>query len=160
MASRPTSPRSALKNPLPPESPKESAVSRLLIAPLTFITFLVSLALVDSHNTALRSSSPPSTLCRIRNFLHGLVFKEKENPYERVRSPDAKGKRKGENEGKEEGEKWYWHSKQRHMMKAEMDDAFRLRNSVAVGLLALGMGCLGGIAVGVGWLWGLVRSWV
>ena len=41
-------------------------------------------------------------------------------------------------------------------MKAEFDDAFRLRNSVAVGLLALGLGGCLSVILGIRWVWGMV----
>jgi hypothetical protein len=80
------------------------------------------------------------------------------DPYARVKSPDAKGQ-STKSQPKEE-EAWHWHSKQRHMMKAELDDAFRLRNSVALGLLAVALGCAAGIMICVGWAWRWVRSYV
>ncbi|KAJ5032535.1 uncharacterized protein L3040_009136 [Drepanopeziza brunnea f. sp. 'multigermtubi'] len=131
-----------------PESPKESAISRLLITPLAFLSFILSLALVDSRNHSLRTHShspsraPPTTLLgRVRFLLHGLIFKEVSGgPYSYVRSPDAREKEKekgspgagdrgangkGRKKGKEEP--WHWHTKQRKMMRAEMEDAFKLR---------------------------------
>jgi hypothetical protein len=130
----------------------------LLIAPLTFITFLVSLALIDSHNTSMRSSSPPSTIYRIRNFLYSICFKEVgRDPYARVKSPDATEQSTTKGKAREE-EAWHWHTKQRHMMKAEFDDAFRLRNSVAVGLLGVILGFVVSVAMGVRWVWRLVRG--
>lgn len=59
--------------------------------------------------------------------------------------------------GNREGEKWYWHSQQRHMMRAEFEDAFRLRNSVAVGLVGLVLGMGWGVYLGVGWVCEWVR---
>lgn len=58
-----------------------------------------------------------------------------ESPYAYVKSPDAK-----EDAEKKEGEPWHWHTKQRKMMKAEMDDAFKLRKSVMVLLIFAGVG--------------------
>ena len=65
--------------------------------------------------------------------------------------------KEGQREGKggvkgKEDEPWHWHTKQRHMMKAEMDDAFRVRKWVVVFLLAVGV-------VGIFGAVGLVR-WV
>jgi hypothetical protein len=57
------------------------------------------------------------------------------SPYAYVKSPDAK-----EDGERKDGEPWHWHTKQRKMMKAEMDDAFRLRKSVMVVLILAGVG--------------------
>jgi len=58
-----------------------------------------------------------------------------ESPYAYVKSPDAK-----EETEKKDGEPWHWHTKQRKMMKAEMDDAFKLRKSVMILLIFAGVG--------------------
>jgi hypothetical protein len=58
-----------------------------------------------------------------------------QSPYAYVKSPDAK-----EDGERKDGEPWHWHTKQRKMMKAEMDDAFRLRKSVMVFLILAGVG--------------------
>ncbi|TVY67362.1 hypothetical protein LSUE1_G009504, partial [Lachnellula suecica] len=139
MASRPNSPSTALRSPPLPEAPKESAISRLLIAPLTFLSFLLSLALIDSHNHSLRNTSPPPS--RIHSFFHALIFKPA-SPYAYIKSPNGQG-----NEKEREKEPWHWHTKQRKMMKAEMDDAFRIRGYVMVVLAVLGT--VGVLGVGV-----------
>ncbi|TVY85693.1 hypothetical protein LAWI1_G008567, partial [Lachnellula willkommii] len=154
MSSRPQSPSNGIRAPPSAEAPKESAISRLLIAPLTFVSFLLTLALIDSRNHALRTHThnPLSApFARIKALLHSLIFKRvpEPSPYSYVRSPDAKSG-VGHVEGKEEP--WHWHTKQRKMMKAEMDDAFRMRGSVMVVLVLVGVG----IAVAVG----VVGRWV
>ncbi|TVY42554.1 hypothetical protein LSUB1_G001208 [Lachnellula subtilissima] len=159
MSSRPQSPPNGMRAPPSPEAPKESAISRLLIAPLTFISFLLSLALIDSRNHALRThthnNAPPPPFARIKALFHSLIFKRvaDPSPYSYVRSPDLKSESRDGNgnvEGKEEP--WHWHTKQRKMMKAEMDDAFRMRKSVMVFLMLVGVG----IAVAVG----VIGRWI
>jgi hypothetical protein len=64
-----------------------------------------------------------------------------------VKSPDAKGEVE-----RKDGEPWHWHTTQRKMMKAEMDDAFRLRKSVIVILILVGVGsavCVGFVLRGL-----------
>jgi hypothetical protein len=64
-----------------------------------------------------------------------------------------------EGKGEKEKEPWHWHTKQRHMMKAEMDDAFRVRKWVVVFLVCSGVGvAFCGVWVGS---WGLYvwRNW-
>jgi hypothetical protein len=53
---------------------------QLLIAPLTFVSFLVSLALIDTRNTSLRGNhpkrpEPTSLLGPVGASLHHLVYK-------------------------------------------------------------------------------------
>lgn len=54
--------------------------------------------------------------------------------------------------GKEEP--WYWHTKQKKMMKAEVADAFKIRKWV---LIALAAACIG-VGFGILVLWRLVFS--
>ncbi|TVY52800.1 hypothetical protein LCER1_G006473 [Lachnellula cervina] len=156
MSSRPRSLSNGIRAPPSAEAPKESAISRLLIAPLTFVSFLLTLALIDSRNHALRTHThkPPSApFARIKSLFHSLIFKRvpEPSPYSYVRSPDAKSESGVEHvQGNEEP--WHWHTKQRKMMKAEMDDAFRMRKSVMVFLVLVGVG----IAVAVG----VIGRWV
>lgn len=137
------------------------------------MSFILSLALIDSRNHYLRianrepSAGSGGIIQSIRGFLHGVVFRRKEGgegPYEYVKSPNAgaspgavspDGGVKGK-EGKGKEEPWHWHTKQRKMMKREFDDAFEMRNSVAVGIVAVLLGCLLGIVGLVGWVWGFV----
>ncbi len=66
------------------------------------------------------------------------------SPYAYVKSPNANEKEGAVKNGGGGDEQWHWHTKQREMMKAEISDAFRIRNWVVV-VLVLGM--LGGVVV-------------
>lgn len=82
------------------------------------------------------------------------------DPYAR-RSEKGDGNGKGrEGERGKEGEPWHWRTKQRKMMKAEMDDAFRLRGSVMVLMVVVGVASavLAGFGVKMG-IEMLVRLW-
>jgi hypothetical protein len=72
--------------------------------------------------------------------------------------------KEGEREGKggvkrKEDEPWHWHTKQRHMMKAEMDDAFRVRKWVVVFLLAVGVVAVFGAVGLVRWVKYVWMNW-
>ncbi|PVH85813.1 hypothetical protein DL98DRAFT_511348 [Cadophora sp. DSE1049] len=188
MSSPPRSPIPQIRSPPPPEAPKESAVSRLLITPITFLSFLLSLALIDSHNHRLRTkthshspsrSQPTTLLGRLRSFLHSLVWKEvDQGPYAYVKSPNldpnvgdgarersASGsrspRRSGEREREREKEKdepWHWHTKQRKMMRAEVEDAFKVRKWVVVFLVLAAVGGVGLLVMMGWWMLGVWRS--
>lgn len=126
--------------------------AQLLIAPLTFLSFLISLALIDQQNTlhryrthqhsAPRPPAPTTLFGRVRESLHSLIYRPA-SPYAYLRSP---GQKMTASLGSRKEEPWYWHTKQRHMMAAEMDEAFRVRKWV-LGMLALalvgGLGAVG-----------------
>lgn len=72
------------------------------------------------------------------------------SPYAYVKSSEKEEIRnKGEKKGGDEP--WHWHTKQRHMMKAEMDEAFRVRKWVVV-FLVLGVG-IWVLLMGMVWRW-------
>ncbi|CZT04647.1 uncharacterized protein RAG0_11039 [Rhynchosporium agropyri] len=177
------SPAPQIRAPLSPEAPKESTVSRLLITPITFLSFLLSLALVDSHNYHLRTKSlskspsrsqPTTLLGRVRRLLHGLVFREVDaGPYAYVRSPNLEvkagekrdrsasghsspspspGRRSGEVD-----EPWHWHTKQKKMMRAEFEDALKLRKWVVLFLGLVVFSGLGMVLVIGSWMVGAWR---
>ncbi|KAL9619529.1 MAG: hypothetical protein Q9160_005892 [Pyrenula sp. 1 TL-2023] len=85
-----------------PSPASESLVSRILFAPLLFISFIVSLLIVDRE----ASSS-----------VFGLSSPSDDNS----RSSDKQGK-----------EKKYYHSHQRKLAKREIGDAFKMRNKVII----------------------------
>jgi hypothetical protein len=139
---------------------------KLFITPLTFLSFLLSLALIDSRNHTARTHqhSPPSPSSRLPSFLQSLFYHKTQipasSPYAYISSPDLKGegtKRvNGERKDGREQEPWHWHTKQRQQMKAEFSDAFRIRKWVVWGLVL--SGAVGVLAVGMGAVW--VWRWV
>ncbi|KAH7417365.1 hypothetical protein BKA64DRAFT_298917 [Cadophora sp. MPI-SDFR-AT-0126] len=187
MSSPPRSPIPQIRS-APPEAPKESAVSRLLITPITFLSFILSLALIDSHNHHLRTkthshspsrSQPTTLLGRIRTSLHGLIWKEvDQGPYAYVRSPNldpnvgqgsrersasgSRSPRRRSGDGvreKEKDEPWHWHTKQRKMMRAEVEDAFKVRKWVVVFLVLVAFTGLGLLGTMGWWMLGVWTSW-
>ncbi|KAK4130426.1 hypothetical protein BT67DRAFT_437023 [Trichocladium antarcticum] len=113
----------------------------LITTPLIFISFLVSLAIVDLRHSALRahyhadSAGRPSRLPR---WLHRLVYR-----YQRLRPVDEHGRpfpvTVGEHGGGDGGGEGYYHSKQRKLMRMEAAEAFEIRNGVMVVLGVLGL---------------------
>ncbi|CAL3962332.1 unnamed protein product [Diplocarpon coronariae] len=146
-----STPRPANRFPafLPLETPKESAISRLVITPLVFLSFLLSLALIDSHNHNLRHSHSPShaqpttVLGHIRQLIHSLIFTEVKDrgPYAYVKSPASREMEQerdaSSSSGRANEEPWHWHTKQGKMMRAEMEDAFKLRKWVVIALVGV-----------------------
>jgi hypothetical protein len=56
-------------------------------------------------------------------------------------------------------EPWHWHTKQRKMMKAEVEEAFEMRKRVVVAMMVALAGLAAGLVLFVNWVWGvIVRS--
>ncbi|KFY13026.1 hypothetical protein V491_06553, partial [Pseudogymnoascus sp. VKM F-3775] len=128
---------------------QESSLSRLVIAPLTFLSFLLSLFLIDTYSTSSRRRDHARH--QAGGWLSTLLWRPKaESPYAYVGSPG-----KGGTEG--ESEEWVWHTKQRKMLRMEIVDAFELRRWVmaALGVMVV---VLGGAGWWVGWwIWGWLQ---
>jgi len=110
-------------------------------------------------------------LGKLQAFFHHLIFKptsfsnDSSSPYAYVKSPtgekvgvvsesefkvkDVRGEKESD---VNQGEKWYWRTKQKKMMRAEVADAFKIRKWVVGFLVLSGTGVLF-----VGWM---VTGWI
>lgn len=118
------------------------------MTPINFISFLISLYLVDSHYHDKRlqqHSERYSRLPLLPSWLDRLLFRPQ--PYGWVG-------RKGTNDSGRQ-ERWYYHTKQKKLMKMEAADAFELSRAVLLGLsivLLVASWLLWRVALGV-WAW-------
>ncbi|KAK4101732.1 hypothetical protein N658DRAFT_506898 [Parathielavia hyrcaniae] len=134
--------------------PEPSTIYKLIMTPLMFISFLVSLALVDLRYSALRAHYHAAGPSRLPRWLHRLVYRYR--PYRYVaameghgRPPAARaavvesplgstgspGSGLGSGPGPEwGGEDYYYYSKQRKLMEMEAAEAFEIRGWVVTGL--------------------------
>lgn len=143
------------------------------MTPIIFISFLVSLALVDIRHSALRAhyhADDPAQQ-RLPHWLHRIMYRYRGYRYDVVVDGQGDGRSVGEGQGQVDGGdddgsgrvrmrrqesgkggEEYYHSKQRKLMKMEAAEAFEIRGwvTVALGLVSLGM-------VWVAWR---VASWV
>ena len=156
---------------LQPFEDKDNATDnfQLLIAPLTFISFLISLALIDSQNYNRRAHShspsrpaPTNAYGKTKNFIHSMFFRPA-SPYAYVKSPhiQAADAKDFKEESEPRDQPWYWHTKQRKMMKAEVADAFKIRKWVLVSLFAISAGSVFGTFILVRWcleIWGSLNT--
>ena len=104
------------------------------MTPLVFVSFLASLAWVDFRYSLMRSHSHSEDPSRLPRWLHRAVYREA--PYKYVKVDTTKPSAPP---ASDEGVRWYYHSKQRKLMRMEADDAFQIRSTVLVvlGLLAV-----------------------
>jgi hypothetical protein len=102
------------------------------MTPVIFVTFLVSLVVVDMRYTIRRSHLHAEEYSsRLPHWLHRIIYRYQ--PYQYV----AIGQ-----DGEPTAQRAYpgfYHSKQRKLMKMEVDDAFLIRRTVllVMGLLGL-----------------------
>jgi hypothetical protein len=123
------------------------------MTPVIFISFLFSLVWVDYIHMARRTHFHTGTSGRMPHWLHHLIYREK--PYQFLHAP---GDADVASIQSEDGE-WYYHTKQRKLMKLEVAEAFQIRTTVLV-ILGAASGLMAYVAWRAGaWIVRLVFSW-
>ncbi|KAJ4381969.1 hypothetical protein N0V85_008612 [Neurospora sp. IMI 360204] len=109
---------------------RQSTLYKVVMTPIIFVSFILSLAIVDlkysMHRSHYHAERRPS---RLPPWLHRIAYKYRPYQYTAV---DENGKPVEDKDG-------YYHSKQRKLMAMEADDAFQMRRTVVAGLVLAGM---------------------
>lgn len=131
----------------PKEKKETNSSFQIIMTPVIFVSFLASLAWVEFRYSLLCSHSHSEAPSSLPGWLHRVVYQEA--PYHYVmRVVDGGGSSSrpstprtvsSSSRYEEVGSRWYYHSKQRKLMKMEVDDAFEIRGPV---LMALGLSAL------------------
>ncbi|KXJ95527.1 hypothetical protein Micbo1qcDRAFT_200915 [Microdochium bolleyi] len=102
----------------------DSKLYHTIMTPINFLTFVISLWLVSNRYEQKRADMHPAP-SRSRNilpeWLHRAIYRPQ--PYQYI--DDQK-----RNPPNEKDERFYYHTKQKKIMKLEAADAFELRSSV------------------------------
>jgi len=136
------------------QDPDQSLITRLIISPLIFVSFIVSLFLVERQDRSRRVAEHPPTnntfWSRI-SFSHLLDPEPYQDPQDSTwRHAKPNGASVQDNKGDvphPDKKRWFRHKKHRKMAKLEFSDAFELRGTVMmclVGLFIFG-------ALSIGW---------
>lgn len=132
------------------------------MTPINFVTFLVSLWLVDYHyhhqreyESATRQGHHDS---RLPAWLHRLVYKPQQ-PYcwagPAIGSSSGNSNSSNNNNGGGET-RWYYHSKQKKLMRLHAAEAFEMRKPV---LVALGLATAVVLVAGL-WVTACAVAWL
>ncbi|KUI65794.1 hypothetical protein VM1G_11375 [Cytospora mali] len=128
--------------------PKLSAIYHVVVTPIIFVSFLVSLAWVEFQNSLRRSHNHAEEPSGLPLWLHRIVYRQ--TPYKYVKANASEPRAPVQTD---EGTRWYYHSKQRKLMKMEADDAFKIRSTVLVVLALLTVATLWALRWVVWWVW-------
>lgn len=130
----------------PPQTGDILILSQLIMTPIIFTSFIVSLTLVDFRHSANRAHyhADNTRTSRLPDWLHHIIYSYRRYEYVPV---DEKGRPLGE---KASGDLFY-HSKQRKLMKMEVAEAFEIRSTVLVVLALLSLCVLWAVWKAVGW---------
>ncbi|KAI0890083.1 uncharacterized protein GGS22DRAFT_149956 [Annulohypoxylon maeteangense] len=111
---------------------KQSRIFQAILTPFHFVSFLLSLYLIDCyyHDKRIQEHSEqynrlPSWV--LPSWLERRLFSPQ--PYVWVDRKKRETSRAGTNQTR-----WYYHTKQRELMKMEAADAFEIQRSILVGL--------------------------
>jgi hypothetical protein len=99
---------------------------QVIMTPVIFVSFLVSLAWVDFRYTIVRSHNHDSgDRGRMPGWLHHVIYRRSPYQYVKVKEAAPQGR---------DDTRWepYYHSKQRKLMRMEVEDAFQVRSHVLV----------------------------
>ncbi|OTA92111.1 hypothetical protein M434DRAFT_396662 [Hypoxylon sp. CO27-5] len=104
------------------------------MTPVHFISFLLSLYLVDCHYHDKRIQEHYERYSRLPSWLlpawlDRILFRPQ--PYGWV---DRRKRESANTGGGGNKERWYYHTKQKKLMKMEAADAFELQRSIVLGL--------------------------
>ncbi|AEO54173.1 hypothetical protein MYCTH_2296430 [Thermothelomyces thermophilus ATCC 42464] len=140
---------------------KPSTLYKLVMTPVLFVSFLLSLALVDLRYSSLRalyhadSGDQPPGRRRLPGWLHRIIYRYR--PYRYAVAVDGDGRPVGttttpRSPGSPEGgatpsrtareAEDYYHSKQRELIKMEAEEAFEIRGVVVLVLGFVGLAVL------------------
>ncbi|KAI1382062.1 hypothetical protein F4677DRAFT_13766 [Hypoxylon crocopeplum] len=113
---------------------KQLSLYQAIMTPINFISFILSLYLVDCHYHDKRIQEHSGRYSRLPSWLlpawlDRVLFRP--HPYGWVNG----AKPAASNSGRQE--RWYYHTKQKKLMKMEAADAFELSRAVLLGLCAV-----------------------
>lgn len=97
------------------------------MTPVIFVSFLLSLALVDFRYSVLRSEGHRNRGSRLPAWLHRIVYMPSPDQSNNGSSGNKSTQTHNSTGGQEDG---YYHSKQKKLAKMEMADAFEIRGAV------------------------------
>jgi hypothetical protein len=121
------------------QNPSTNNPAQYIMTPINFISFLVSLYLVDYHYRNKREHFHENGQKgnRLRDWLHQLIFRPQPYAWIGGASPAPPN---------QAGRNWYYHTKQKKLMKMEAAEAFEMRGSVLMVLVILAFGAVWGLS--------------
>ncbi|TDZ60818.1 hypothetical protein CTRI78_v004717 [Colletotrichum trifolii] len=130
---------------------QQSTIYKAVMTPVIFVSFLLSLVYVDIRHTLKRSRNHGHGGGWMPGWLHNVVYRR--SPYHYMAKESSTPSPKASPSPKDEQGEWYYHSKQKKLMRMEVDDAFEMRGQVLVVLAIVSLATLWGLWVLSAWLW-------
>ncbi|KAK6226744.1 hypothetical protein QIS74_00299 [Colletotrichum tabaci] len=129
---------------------KQSIIYKGIMTPIIFVSFLLSLVWVDIRYTIKRSRNH-SQGGWMPSWLHNIVYRSSPYHYVRVKTQTTPSPRADQQE-------WYYHSKQKKLLRMEVDDAFQMRGQVLVVLALVSLVVIWAFWLFANWAWRSIGS--
>jgi hypothetical protein len=144
--------------PYPRPSTPLTLPLKILLTPLLFTSFLLSLFLVNHHNRSRRTAAHPSSSSSLfASFVPArwLDPEPYQNQADSTWSQRAVG-HDGSMDGGAAGsrKRWHFNDKIRKMARLEVTDAFEIRYLVMASMVVVWLGICAAVYMGLRWLWG------
>lgn len=121
----------------------ESALKKLVLTPLLFASFVISLFLVDRRNRAYRlAEHPPSRASSWRTYFSPRQWLDPQ-PYQNPANSTWEAHGSDGDDEPDRGKQWVVGKKHRNVARLEFSEAFEMRGKIMV-------------ALGVGWTLGIL----
>ncbi|KAI8222065.1 hypothetical protein K4K54_007192 [Colletotrichum sp. SAR 10_86] len=122
---------------------QQSTLYKGIMTPIIFVSFLLSLVWVDLKYTLKRSRGRGHHHGGwMPSWLHSIVYRH--SPYTYMQKESTTPNSSPRSSPREEPGEFYYHSKQKKLMRMEMDDAFEVRGQVLVVVGAASLATLWG----------------
>ncbi|KAI8222635.1 hypothetical protein K4K55_010501 [Colletotrichum sp. SAR 10_96] len=132
---------------------QQSTLYKGIMTPIIFVSFLLSLVWVDLKYTLKRSRGRGHHHGGgwMPSWLHSIVYRH--SPYTYMQKESTTPNPSPRSSPREEPGEFYYHSKQKKLMRMEMDDAFEVRGQVLVVVGAASLATLWGFWMLTSWVW-------
>ncbi|OHE97818.1 hypothetical protein CORC01_06853 [Colletotrichum orchidophilum] len=132
---------------------QQSTIYKVIMTPIILVSFLLSLAWVDLTYT-IRRSRNHGRQGWMPSWLHSILYRKSQYRYAEAKDQKTPTTTPSP---KDEREEFYYHSKQKKLLRMEVDDAFQLRGHVLVVmtlvLLTASLAFAWGGWMFSGWVW-------
>jgi len=151
-SSPPSSPRHV------PQEPEDPLITRIIFTPLYFVSFLVSLFLINRAERARRTTSHPPTPSLLSYFTPSVWLDPEpyQDPRDSTWGRDVPSHAQPPNPGRghKKRKSWFLRKKIRKIAQLEIGDALEMRGRVAVVIAAIVLVLCAGVVMGCKWVVG------
>ncbi|KAF6818614.1 hypothetical protein CSOJ01_01779 [Colletotrichum sojae] len=129
---------------------QQSTIYKGIMTPIIFVSFILSLVFVDLRYTLKRTRNHGHDHGGgwMPAWLHSIVYRRSPYGYGQMKESSTPSP-----SPKDEQAEFYYHSKQKKLMRMEVDDAFEMRGQILVVLAFVSLAIVCGFGALLTWAW-------